>query len=367
MGDGDRKSADVRFSTLGPLEALIEAGPAVLGGPKQRAVLGLLLVRSNQVVSSEAITDALWPDAPLDRALDTLQVYVAKLRKSLGSSSAIETVRPGYRVAATAVTLDALAFEADLEQARRLMGEGRSASAVEAYERGLSRWRGRFLADLSGYDFVEEEAQRLHRVREIAEADLLEAHLALGHLDHVIPEAGRLIGLRPLDERLRATQMKALYRAGRQADALAAFQELRGVLVEELGIDPSAELRGLELRILEQDPQLLAPAPVDDIATVPADVGTPMEAAVEIDGERQEVTRAVTTLGRSADRAIVIDDPKVSRRHAEIRRLRDGFLLVDIGSVNGTLVNGSVVPGHCLLRDGDVIGIGDAQLVFRFG
>ncbi len=359
-------TAGVQFLALGPLEVRTEHGDAVLGGPKQRAVLGFLLVRGNDVVSAEVMADAIWPDAPTQRALAILQVYVAKLRKGLGVPGVIETVRPGYRVQVTPANFDAMAFEAGVELSRNMLAQGRYAEAIGGFGEALARWRGRYLADLAGYDFVEVESGRLDHIKGLAEVDLLESHLGAGHLDFVIPEARRLISSRSLDERLHAIQMKALYRAGSQAEALAVFQRLRAMLVEELGIDPSPELRDLELRILEQDPGLMMPTLRDETVTVPADIQVQTIALLEVDGVRHEVGRAVTTIGRSADRGITIDDPKASRRHAEIRRLHDGFLLVDAGSANGTSVNGVLVSEH-RLADSDRISIGDTELLFSIG
>ncbi len=336
----------------------------VLGGPKQRAVLGILLVRHPQVVSAETMVDEIWPDSEPERAMDTLQVYVAKLRKLLGSA-AIETVRPGYRVVAGRGSLDRIDFESLLDEGVALAAADSHAAAIERFDTALGLWRGRFMADLGGFEFVEEEARRLDRIRELAQTHRLGAQLALGRFDLVLPEAGRLLEARPFDELLCAIEMRALYLTGNQAEALSVYQRVRSRLVEELGIEPGAELQELELRILNQDPTLTTTAPAVETQTVHVEpVG--MAGILWLGDRTVPLDRAVVTLGRAADRAVVVDDPLVSRRHAEIRRVHDGFVLVDSGSANGTKVNGRLVGEH-RLESGDVIRAGDTEMRFEAG
>ncbi|HEY4608870.1 MAG TPA: BTAD domain-containing putative transcriptional regulator, partial [Ilumatobacteraceae bacterium] len=185
----------------------------------------------------------------------------------------------------------------------------------------------------------------------------------------VLGELQTWVAENPLDERLRGHLMLALYRCGRQADALGAYREGRELLVEELGIDPSHELRELETRILNQDRALDYIAPRrDPVAQAPStqlrsSVLGP-EAVLEFGSRRIPLDGRVVTIGRLPDRDVVLDDVGVSRLHAEVRRVGSAFRLVDVGSANGTLVNGTRVVEQALM-DGDAIRIGDVELTFR--
>jgi hypothetical protein len=196
-----------------------------------------------------------------------------------------------------------------------------------------------------------------------------EAELAVGRHRELLGELQTWVAENPLDERLRGHLMLALYRCGRQADALAAYRQGRELLVEELGIDPSHELRELEGRILNQDRGLdYVAARPDPVAMVPStqirsSVLGP-EAVLEFNGRHALLDGRVVTIGRLPDRDIVLDDVGVSRLHAEVRRTGNSFRLVDLGSANGTVVNGNRVAEHVLV-DGDIIRLGDVELMFR--
>jgi basic membrane lipoprotein Med (substrate-binding protein (PBP1-ABC) superfamily)/DNA-binding SARP family transcriptional activator len=252
----------VRFEVLGRLRAVAAmqagvGGPPTddrpLGGPKQQLVLALLLAQPNTTVSVDRLIDGVWGATPPDSARHTLQSYVSELRKSLGE--AIERDGTGYSVRVDRSGLDSLEFEARVSEARTRLDRD-PATAVAELGAALALWRGQPFEDFPDHAALQAEAARLEELRLAAVEAALTARLALG--DHVTAavELERLAREHPFREELRALQMLALYRSGRQADALRAFQGMRSVLAEELGIDPSPRLRRLEEQILLQDPDL---------------------------------------------------------------------------------------------------------------
>jgi DNA-binding SARP family transcriptional activator/ABC-type glycerol-3-phosphate transport system substrate-binding protein len=243
----------MRFRVLGPLEVSAESGPITLGGPKQRAVLAHLLVRANQVVPAEALIDQVWGDEPPEAARNTLQTYVSHLRKALGADR-LEGRTPGYVLHVEPDELDAARFERLLHEARSADGQADSAAAILREALGL--WRGPAFADLAGEESLSGEIARLEELRIQALEERLAADLASGRHADVVAELESLTRGQPLRERLWASLMLALYRSGRQADALAVFQRARQILADELGVDPSPELVRLQERVLRQDPDL---------------------------------------------------------------------------------------------------------------
>ena len=245
--------AGMRFKVLGPLEVSRENGPIVLGGPKQRAVLAHLLVRANQVVPAEALIDQVWGDEPPEAARNTLQTYVSHLRKALGADR-LEGRTPGYLLHVDPDELDSARFERLLNEARGTNGQADTAAAILREALGL--WRGPAFADLAGEESLSGEIARLEELRVQALEERLAADLAAGRHGDVVAELESMTREQPLRERLWASLMLALYRSGRQADALAVFQRARQILADELGVDPSPELVRLQERVLRQDPDL---------------------------------------------------------------------------------------------------------------
>jgi predicted ATPase/DNA-binding SARP family transcriptional activator len=232
----------VEVSLLGPVEATRSGRAVDLGGPQQRALLALLALRAGRVVPVGSLIDALWPESPPASAGKVVQTYVSRLRKTLGEE-AIERRGAGYllRLAPEAV---------DLVQFERLSAEGRFAEA-------LALWRGPALADLAGLPRLQAEAERLEELRLQALEERIEADLDAGADAELVAELQALVAEQPLRERPRGLLMRALYRSGRQAEALAVYQQGRRLLVDELGIEPSAELRELHAAVLNQDPLLV--------------------------------------------------------------------------------------------------------------
>lgn len=231
----------MEFRILGPLEVLENGHSVKLGGPKQRALLAVLLLHANRVVSTDGLLEALWGDRPPEKAPKALQVYVSRLRKTLGPER-ILTASSGYRIAVDP-------GELDLERFRTLVAAGK-------LDQALRLWRGDALADLVSEPFAQSEVARLDELRLACLEQRIDADLASGEHAALVGELEQLVREHPFRERLRAQLMLALYRSGRQADALAAYHDAYAALSEQLGIEPSKGLRELQQAILNQDPKL---------------------------------------------------------------------------------------------------------------
>ncbi len=244
----------MRFRILGPLEVDAGDGPLGAGGPKQRAVLAHLVIRANQVVPAATLIDELWGEEPPETAKNTLQTYISHLRKVVGAER-LQARAPGYLLAIRSEELDLTRFDALMEEARVARPtDGRVAFA--ALDDALSLWRGPALADVVDDSSLRAEAARLDELRVAAEEDRLALLLELGEPGRAVGELEALLARNPLREGCWGMLMLALYRSGRQADALAAYGRARSILAEELGIDPSPELVRLHDRILKQAPSL---------------------------------------------------------------------------------------------------------------
>jgi DNA-binding SARP family transcriptional activator len=237
----------MEFRILGPLDVLDEGNPVSLGRGRERALLALLLTRPNEVVSVDRLIDELWSAEPPKAAVNTVQYYVSRLRKALGADR-IVTRPPGYAVRVEP-------GELDLERFERLLAEGSGESVREA----LALWRGPPLADFAFESFAQPTIGRLEELRLVAVEQRVEADLTAGRHAELVAELETLVVAHPLRERLRGQLMLALYRSGRQAEALEAYQAARHVLVDELGLEPSPALQDLERAILRQDPSLGLP------------------------------------------------------------------------------------------------------------
>jgi DNA-binding SARP family transcriptional activator len=248
----------LQFRVLGTVEAGADGNLLPLGGKKQRALLAYLLLNRNRSLAREALIDVLWPDDPPATATHALDVYVSRLRKTLGSDGLIEARGGAVRMTIDDESLDVARFERLMAQAREA-AEPRDRLAV--LDQALVLWRGHALADLLDEEFAHAESERLDEVRVAAVEERLETLLELGRHDEAIPQLQLLVAEEPLRERPRRLLMLALYRAGRQGDALSLYRETRRFLHDELGLEPSRELRELEAAILRQDPTLAPAAP----------------------------------------------------------------------------------------------------------
>jgi DNA-binding SARP family transcriptional activator/DNA-binding beta-propeller fold protein YncE len=267
-------AASLDFRLLGPLEVWREGRPLRLGGERQRALLALLLLHANEVVSRERLIEELFGDDASTTSANALQVGISRLRGQLanggasnGDGGVVVTQPPGYVLRIDPEQLDVTRFERLLTQGRSALAEGDAVSAAATLREALALWRGPALADLAPLEFARPEIRRLEELRLGAVMDRIEADLALGRAAEVIPELEALVEANPLQERLRGQLMLALYRAGRQADALAVYRQTRELLNDELGLEPSKALQELERSILRQEHSL------------DAEVGSPVTAA----------------------------------------------------------------------------------------
>ena len=254
---GDEGGLPLQFRILGPLEVV--RGDQCLGfrGRRERAVLALLVLHANRTVSAERLAEDLWSGAPPEGAIHSLRVYVSRLRQALGAAGQAVVTRPSaYELQIDPATVDALRFE-------ELVARGRDEAKAENHSRAaatlreaLALWRGPALADVADAPFARAQAGRLEEARLAALEDRIDADLACGRHGEVTPELEALTGEHPFRERLWSQRMVALYRSGRQADALRVYQELRSTLREQLGLEPSWAVQQLEGAVLRHDPEL---------------------------------------------------------------------------------------------------------------
>ena len=284
----------MEFRILGPLEAWDDRGEIALGGRRPRALLALLLLHANEVVPADRLVDELWGEATADGAGGALRVNVSRLRKAL-PDDVLTTRPPGYVVRVGPDELDLHRFERLVEEGRGLLDRGLYTDASRRLREALALWRGPALADFAYETFAQTAISRLEEIKLIALELRIDADLALARHDELVGELEALVAEHPLRERLYLDLMTALYRAGRQAEALDAYQAARRGLVDQLGIEPGPALQELERAILRQDPSL------DVEAARPAHVRDGAERAilVAITGE-SNVDALVGVAGRLA-------------------------------------------------------------------
>jgi len=315
----------VEFRILGPLEVLDAQGQRLaLGGPKQRALLAVLLLHAGQVVAVERLVDELWGEDPPDSAAHVLQVYVANLRKALEPDRARRAAgdllgtRPGgYLIEVGPDRLDLARFERLAAEGRAALAAGDPAQAARLLRQALGLWRGPALAGVVLHASGQGEVARLEERRLATLEDRIQAELATGRHHELAGELEALVAAHPLRERLHGQLMLALYRSGRQAEALAAYRRTRQVLAEELGIDPGRALQELERAILAQDPTLDW-TPAAAAASQPAAAGKPTPGRrpgtlpvppTPFVGREREVDEIVELLHRNHVRMVTLTGP----------------------------------------------------------
>jgi DNA-binding SARP family transcriptional activator len=273
----------MEFRILGPLEVLADDRVLPLGRGRQRALLAILLLRANQVVPTERLIDDLWSGEPPSTAPKMVQMYVAELRKALGKD-VLRTASPGY-------TLRVEDHELDLDRFERLVGEARESdptAAAALLRRALALWRGPPIGEFAYDAWAQTEIARLEELRLTALEDRFDADLATGRAGDIVGELEAVARQHPFRDRLSAQLMLALYRAGRQAEALQHYRRTRTELLEELGLEPSQVLQRLERAILTQDPSLdarphsVAPARRDVDDQIDAGVAVPENAILVV-------------------------------------------------------------------------------------
>lgn len=347
------------FGILGPLAVQRDSKAIDIASRKQRLLLLLLLTRARQVVPVDQIVDALWGDSAPDKAKAALQFHVSRLRDALepdrpkgSEGSVVLTLSPGYLADFPESWLDSRQFEDDVRRAQATQAAD-PATARNILSDALSLWRGPALVDAAYEEFAQPHIRRLDELRMTARESLIECELALGHHTEVTAELEKLVADHPLRERLVAHLMVALYRGGRQADALAAYRTTQAALITELGIEPSPELQQLESDILLQSPQLEhASSPALQLAqhNLPERVASfvgrsgDIEAGLRLMADSRLVT--LTGPGGVGKTSLAIE---VARRVAP--DLTHGVWLVDLAPVEDESAVASAV--------GAVLGVGE--------
>jgi predicted ATPase/DNA-binding SARP family transcriptional activator len=297
------------FCILGPLEVRKDGDRLALGGPKQRALLAILLLSTGRVVSRDRLIDELWADKPPAAARHALEVQVSRLRKTLGAEgsdgSALLARAPGYVLNVEPGQLDLQRFERLLADGRRALAEGDPAGATRALREAQGLWRGRPLADLEFEPFARVDIERLEELRLVALEEGIEAELALGRHADLIAELEALVAEHPLRERARGQLMLALYRCDRQAEALEVYRDGRRRLVEGLALEPSPTLQRLQQAILTQSTEL---APPPTMGTAPDKRALPAPANRTI-GRNHELRELRERLRGRSGRLITLTGP----------------------------------------------------------
>jgi DNA-binding SARP family transcriptional activator/predicted ATPase len=334
------------FLILGPLEVTSDGAPLALGGGKQRALLADLLLSAGRTVATSRLIDDLWGEDVPDSATKMVQIYVSRLRKVL-PAGVLVTTASGYLVELPPEQVDLFRFERLAGAGRNALAMGDPNGAAAALREALALWRGPALAEFDE-PFAQTEARRLEELQLAALEERIDADLALSRHPDLVAEIEALVRRQPLRERLRGQLMLALYRSGRQAEALAAYQEARRTLSEELGIEPSAALRDLERRILNQDPHLgVLPLPHTH-GRVASSVAAPAAgpARTTMVGRAAELSRLHDHLGRALDGArqmvFVVGEPGLGKTTLV------QALVADAGAGPGPLVG----LGQCIEQHG---------------
>jgi DNA-binding SARP family transcriptional activator len=310
------------FHLLGPFGVKCGKETLRLGGRRQKAVLALLTIHVGDVVSTDRIAHEIWSGHPPQSAVQTIHTYISRLRKILQGSQfkddqpeIIRRQDPGYILTVPRDAIDAHRFEETVAAASGHLTSGNPGDAAEELRRALNFWRGSPLADLDTEPFAAVESQRLDERRLEAIELLIEAELALAHHSRVVAELQDLVDRFPVRERFWAQLITALYRSGRQAEALAAYGRVRALLVEELGVEPGPELQQLELRVLEQSPDLDCNSATDEVPRIGSTTHFPLPSrlphlpAIGMVGrsrERQRLTDAYETVNADESFRIVL-------------------------------------------------------------
>jgi DNA-binding SARP family transcriptional activator len=256
----------MQFKILGSLEALHGGRACTPTPPKLRWVLALMLVRANQVVALDTLIEELWDEAPPKSAVTTVQTYIYQLRKAFlnesGSDEALVTSPPGYILRVHPDQLDSVTFERLMEQGRSYLDAGSPELASRAFRRALEQWRGRALADVSCGRHLEAHVAHLEELKIQAIEMRIRADMQLVQYRQLIPELRALVVQYPLNEWLHARLIEALHLSDRRGEALGAYQRLRSILNNELGLEPNAEIQRLQLQLLKGERPATVQVPV---------------------------------------------------------------------------------------------------------
>jgi predicted ATPase/DNA-binding SARP family transcriptional activator len=344
----------LEFRILGPLEVCGEDGPPLsLAGPKQRALLAVLLLNRNELVTTDRLIEEVWSGAERQGALRNLQVYVSQLRKLLGDAQVLQTRAAGYSLVVAPEQLDAARFERLLREGKTALTGGQPEQAAKPLGEALELWRGAPLADLAYEPFAQAEIARLEELRLVALEARTDAELALGHHGDLVGELELLVAEHPLREHLRGQLIVALYRTGRQADALAVYHDARRMLLDELGLEPSPKLKELEAAVLRQDASLsVEPPELRARRHLPA----PATALV---GRAKELAELVAMLHEESPRLLTLTGAggtgktRLALQAASdvVDRFADGVFFVGLGPLSDPRLVPSTIAGRLGIQE----------------
>lgn len=359
---------------LGPVDLRRGDTSEPIGGAKVRAVLAQLSLADGRVVAADRLIDGVWGEDPPATAANTLQYHVVVLRKALaaaGQPDVLATQPPGYSLQ---LPSDLATFIERRKQGDTAAQARRMSEAAAAFAQALECWRGPALADLLGFPFAAAKAVSLEAQRLGCVEAWVDAELQCGGAEDLVPPLEELVSEHPTRERLWEQLMVALYRSGRQADALAAYARARDLLDRELGVEPSPQLRAAQRAVLSHDPALAPriperPVPGRVVSTVPTRLRSSLPSSVAwlvgAGGIRLQLGRQPAVLGRQSGCDLVLADVEASRRHARVTSTGDGHAVEDLGSTNGTLVNGNRIAVLTRLSHGDRLEIGETVLRYE--
>ena len=329
----EERGVPLEFRVLGPLEVTRYGEALPFRGTREQALLALLVLNANRTVAAERLTEELWAGEPPEGAIRSLRVYVSRLRQALGPDGQAVVTRPsGYVLQVAPETVDAVRFEALVARGRDQARGGDHDRAARTFREALTLWRGPALANVADAPFARAEATRLEEARLAAVEDRIESDLACGRHGEVTAELEALTGEHPFRERLWSQRIIALYRSGRQADALRAYQQLRSTLAEQLGIEPSPALQQLEGAVLRHDPALDWHPPGERAATAPDRLPQPLvrKERLPLVGREVELSRLdqlwQATRSGQPQLVLVAGEPGIgkSRLSAEFARTAHG-------------------------------------------
>jgi DNA-binding SARP family transcriptional activator len=372
-------NSSLEFQMLGPIAVYRDGQPVLIEGTRRRSLLALLLAAHGRAVPQTTLVDAVWEEADLADPSGSLQVALSFLRRLLNdpadaSDAWIRRVGQGYALIADDDACDSWRFARLRQNGRDADQAGDRTAASAAYAQALAEWTGEALQDLRGVRFADDLAAGLDEARLATVEAKVEADLARGAHRDAVETAAEYATANPTREGLHLSWMLALYRDGRQGDALAVYARLRGALLETLGVEPGQAAQRLQAAILRQDPAL-------DVADGPRLVSTPgrpnrgatttlVGVSTSHGGQLVDELGGVFTLtgnrvtiGREPDNDLVVPTARTSRHHAVLTLTPLGWLVGDQHSSNGTLLNSEPIETE-LLRDGDLLNIGG--MLYRF-
>jgi DNA-binding SARP family transcriptional activator len=375
---GQQARGRVGFGVLGPLEMTVGDTPVVLGSRKQRAVLAMLLINRNRVVSSEALVDAVWGQLARQEPRPSLHTYVSNLRRLLNNAgldgrTVLAAAPSGYRLNLADIDCDMGRFVIEKTAGIHAAAAGRLELACGHLSAAVAQWRGRVLEDLPEFEFTASFAAALIEDQVNVHTALAEAENACGRSDAVISALERLIPEHPYREPLWAQLIIAYYLAERQSDALDAYRRVKNALSADLGIEPGPTIRSLHERIVRQEKLDVRRAALTAASAAASTLDRRTTATGRstlarlraLSGQIHPLIGAATRIGRLADNDVVLDDAEVSRHHAVVSDTGASFVITDLRSANGVYVQGRRIRGSAALADHDRIRICHLEFVFE--